>query len=89
VIRPGTARAPPISPSATTTWRRTPASLSLSAAIRPSTAASAGLCCAVTPRDVDHSSDGWSITAVAPMKMALVFMSVRTNTAREVMRFSC
>jgi len=36
-----------------------------------------------------HSRDGWSMTAMKPMKSALVFNNVRTKTVMGLMRISC
>ena len=37
----------------------------------------------------DHSSDGWSMTAVKPMKIALVFNRCEQTRSKGVMRISC
>jgi hypothetical protein len=81
----GTARVLRNSPSAIAAWRRTPSSLSFSAMIKPSTAASDGLFCAVTPRAGDHSSDGCTIARATPRQIALDLLSVRKKTASGLM----
>jgi hypothetical protein len=95
----GTARRLFNSASARAAWRRTPASLSLSATTRASTVASRPPCAVSTavPRGAlplacvpnRHSSRGLRKIVAAPMKIALDFSSVRKKTVTGLMNDSC
>ena len=95
----GTARRLFSCASARAAERRTPASVSFSATIRPSIAASLPACAAPTPVPCialaparvapRHSSAGLRKIVAAPMKIALDFSSVRKKTVTGLMNDSC